>query len=350
MITGILGFILIAGSYGAENDTTIRTFNFNPETGTATPVTSLTGLTNPSFLAGTADGAVLLAANENDGPSAGLTVLRRTPDGGYERTGFQASDGNGPCHVAIAPNGRYAVTSNYTGGSISIFPFDAASPSLGAPQVIQFHGSGADKERQDQPHAHFTTFSPDGRLMITDDLGTDCLHTFPLDNAGFPIIESMSDVHIAAGAGPRHLTFAPDGSNAYLINELDGTVTHLEYDSTTATLTPKESILADFRHGHGSADIHLSPDGRFLYVSNRLKGDGIAIFAVDETTGTLSPAGFMPTGRHPRNFTISPDGKWILVAVRDDNRIEIYSRDNNTGTLSPRGAVEATRPVCLIWQ
>lgn len=350
MTAGIIGFILIAGSYGAECDTTIRTFSFNPETGAATEITAQTGFSNPSFLATAADGNILLAANENEGPAAGLSVLRRSNDGNYVQVDFQPSEGDAPCHVVLAPNGKYAVTSNYLGGSISIFPFDVHAGRLGKARVVQFHGTGPDSLRQEQAHAHFTTFSPDGRLMITDDLGADRLHTFRLDNAGFPIIESMTDVSIAPGAGPRHLAFAPDGRSAYLINELDGTVTHLIYDSATATLTPKESILADYQHGRGSADIHLSPDGRFLYVSNRLKGDGIAIFAVDEATGTLTPAGFMPTGVHPRNFTISPDGKWLLVAVRDDNRIEIYSRDEDSGALKRTGEIPASRPVCLIWQ
>lgn len=348
MTAGILGFILIASSYGTPGEATVRTYEFDSATGTAEPVDSLHGLSNPSFVAATPDGGIILTANENDGSAAGLTVLRRTAPGRYAPGMFRQTEGNGPCHVAIAPNGRFAVTSNYSGGSISIFPFDVAQFSLGEPKVVQFEGCGADSIRQAQPHAHFTTFTPDGSLMITDDLGTDRLHIFPIGRDGFPDTAAMTDMYISPGGGPRHLVFAPNGHHAYLINEIDGMVTHLIYDGKT--LAPRDRILADYQHGQGSGDIHISPDGRFIYVSNRLRGDGIAIFAVDEATGALSPVGFTPTGRHPRNFMISPDGAWLLVACRDDNRIEIYSRDTDSGTLLYRSSIPATRPVCLIAQ
>lgn len=346
-----IGLIMLVGSYGAASDTTFHTYDFDCQTGSATLCQALTGLENPSFLA-VADGdETVLAVYENQSTSSGLTMMKRRADSltDYEPVAYTPVGGGAPCHVVVSPDGKYAVTSNYAGGSITIVPFDGANATFGTPTTIQFDGRGLDNERQATPHAHFTSFTPDGKLMITDDLGTDRLHVFPLDANGLPDAGKMTDIEIAAGSGPRHLVYDRSGENAYLINEIGGTVTHLRYDSDSGTLTPLSYILADYEHGAGSGDIHLSPDGRFLYASNRLKGDGLAIFAVDQTDGSLTPAGFNSTGIHPRNFAITPDGNWLAVGCRDDNTIEIYRRNPADGSLTPAHTIPCPKPVCILF-
>lgn len=351
MSSAAIGLIMLVGSYGAASDTTFHTYDFDCRTGQATLCQSLTGLENPSFLALADDGRTLLAVNENPSETAALTMLRQDADNpaAYKAVAQCSVGGGAPCHVTVAPGGHYAVTSNYSGGSITIIPFDGERQSFGTPSTIRFDGSGPTPERQASPHAHFTSFTPDEKLMVVNDLGTDRLHIFPLDADAKPIFTEMFDVAIADGAGPRHLVYDRTGENAYLINEIAGTVTHLRYDSDEKSLTPVSHILADYEHGEGSGDIHLSPDGRYLYVSNRLKGDGLAIFAVNMTDGSLAPAGFISTARHPRNFAITPDGNWLLVACRDDNCIEVYRRNLTDGSLSLTDTISCPKPVCIVF-
>lgn len=349
MINSALALVMLVGSYGTEADTTFHTYTFDSNDGKAINIQSLTGIANPSFIT-VADDATVIAVNENPTATAGVTMLKRDQNNPtkFNVVASRLTGGAGPCHVAVSPDGKYVVTANYSDGSITIVPFDSEKSSFGEPTVMKFEGHGPVNGRQDSSHAHFISFTPDARAMIVDDLGTDRLHIFPLGPDGLPMLQEMKDVEIAAGSGPRHLVFDHKGKNAYLINEISGTVTHLRYDPAETTLTVVSDTPADLFNAAGSADIHLSPDGRFLYVSNRLKGDGIMIFTVDKNDGSLTQAGFTSTGRHPRNFAITPDGRWLLVACRDDNVIQVFSRNPADGSLTlTDNTIPCPLPVCI---
>ena len=151
---------------------------------------------------------------------------------------------------------------------------------------------------------------------------------------------------VKAGSGPRHLTFAPNGSYAYLINELSGTVIAFEYND--GELKEIQTIAADTVGAKGSGDIHISPDGKFLYASNRLKADGLAIFSIHPENGMLTKVGYQLTGIHPRNFIITPNGKYLLVACRDSNVIQVYERNTDTGLLTDiHKDIKMDKPVCI---
>ena len=157
---------------------------------------------------------------------------------------------------------------------------------------------------------------------------------------------SLEAVDIEADSGPRHLTFSPNGKFAYLITELSGKVIAFSYDD--GRLKQIQTITADTVAARGSADIHLSPDGKYLYASNRLKEDGIAIFAVNPENGTLAKVGYQPTGIHPRNFNITPNGKYLLAACRDSNVIQVYKRNEVTGLLEDTNQdIVVDMPVCV---
>lgn len=181
----------------------------------------------------------------------------------------------------------------------------------------------------------------------------DYIYKFDINSKADPAKEDKlltighpSAFEVEAGSGPRHLTFSPDGRFAYLITELSGTVVAFDYND--GILTQIQAIKADTVGAHGSADIHISPDGKFLYASNRLQADGLAIFRIDETNGHLTKAGYRLTGSHPRNFIITPNGKYLLVACRDNNAIEVYFRDTETGVLTNINKnIEVDKPVCL---
>ena len=189
--------------------------------------------------------------------------------------------------------------------------------------------------------------------MFADNLGTDQIHKFiinPDANAenkeSFLKEGSPSAFKVKAGSGPRHLTFSPNGNYAYLINELSGTVIAFKYKD--GDLKEIQTIVADTVCAKGSGDIHISPDGKFLYASNRLKADGIAIFSIQSDNGILTKVGYQLTGIHPRNFIITPNGKYLLVACRDSNVIQIYERDADTGLLTDiHGDIKVDKPVCV---
>ena len=352
MFAPALGLIMLVGSYGTPADTTFHVYRFDCQSGAAELRQALSGLSNPSYLTMTDNGETVITVNENPDATAAVTMLKKDKgSSGYRQVATQLTGGADPCHVVIAPNGKYIVTANYSGGSVTSIPFDSKTQTFGSATIMKFDGSGPIADRQQSPHPHFISFTPDNSAMVVDDLGSDCLHVLPLDSSGHPVFEDMTDVTLSPGAGPRHLVYDSSGRNAYLINEISGTVTHLVYNSADTTLTPIGDILADYYNAAGSADIHLSPDGRFLYVSNRLKGDGIMTFAVNENDGSLTSAGFTSTGKHPRNFAITPDGNWLLVACRDEDVIEVYSRNSEDGSLTLTDhSIRCPKPVCIIFQ
>ena len=189
------------------------------------------------------------------------------------------------------------------------------------------------------PHLHCVRITPDGKYLLADDLGTDQIHKFNInpnanaDNKEKFLTKGTPEAFkVAPGSGPRHLIFNSDGKFAYLINEIGGTVIAFRY--ADGMLDEIQTVAADTVNAQGSGDIHLSPDGKYLYASNRLKADGVAIFKVDETNGTLTKVGYQLTGIHPRNFIITPNGKYLLVACRDTNVIQIFERDQATGLLT----------------
>ncbi|MCM1110499.1 MAG: lactonase family protein [Clostridium sp.] len=342
--------LLLVGSYSPADHAGIKLYSFDPETAAMTLVDSLAGISNPSYQAISDDEVTIYSVGEENGVSSTANTIRLDRDSlRMTLVNSVATGGGAPCYINTSPDGRFLLTANYLGGSVSIFPLDSAGTIAGVPDVIPFAGNGPVTDRQEQPHLHCVEFTPDGRFLLADDLGTDRIHMFPLSAGTDSTLtdpSAMTDVTLEPGSGPRHIVFDNSGSHAYLINEISGAVTMLDYDGKT--LVARQYIQADTVGAQGSGDIHLSPDGRYLYASNRLKADGIAIFAVNPDDGTLSRAGYQPTGPHPRNFVISPDGRWLLVACRDSDEIEVYSRDPESGLLTRSGQTIATpRPVCL---
>jgi 6-phosphogluconolactonase (cycloisomerase 2 family) len=216
---------------------------------------------------------------------------------------------------------------------------------------MPFEGSGPDKSRQDKPHLHSVRYSPDGRFLFAADLGTDNLYRLQAVETADeeqPALSERSLTKFAtpSGTGPRHFDFHPNGKYLYVLGELSGEV--VVYDYNDGNLTLKQTIPADTIGARGSADIHVSPDGCFLYASNRLQADGIAIFSINQKNGTLSKAGYQLCGKHPRNFVISQNGKFLLVASRDENRIQLFHIDPETGFLTDiQRDILRGKPMCL---
>ena len=346
--------IMLVGSYADVAQEGVKAFRFEEDSVRATYLCGLSGLSNPSFLVPTKDGKHLYAVTEDAGQTAGAYAISFDAENGrMTLLNEVATQGGAPCHITLDPSERFVVTANYFGGNISIMAVDDSGRLKEPVCVIPFTGKSADPERQTKPYLHAVRFSPDGRFLLADDLGTDRIHIFPVNEkavAGRPNSlvkpDGMTDVEVKPRNGPRHLVFHPNGRYAYLINELSGNV--VVFDYADGKLATKQYLEADTLHAGGSADIQLSPDGRFLYASNRLKADGIAIFKIDAQDGTLTRIGYQPTGIHPRGFALTPSGRYLLAACRDSHCIQIFRRDEQTGLLMDTGqVVEMNKPVCI---
>ena len=338
---------LMVGSYATSEEEGIKVYAWDGEKGEAAYVSGLKGISNPSYQVVSADGKRVYSVGEDDGLTSTAHALSfDKSQGRLALTNTQLTQGGAPCYINLSPHEDYVVTANYMGGSISVLPLETSGRLGENVSTFAFEGEGVLKERQSQPHLHCVEFTPDGKFLLANDLGTDKIHVFPLAADGKLDEKATFDVELEAGSGPRHLCFSKDGRFSYLINELSGKVTVLSYEGET--LTPIQYIEADTVNAQGSADIHLSPDGKFLYASNRLKADGIAVFSVHQETGMLTKAGYQLTGIHPRNFIITPDGRFLLVACRDRNLVQIFRRDEKTGLLVDTGkTIETSKPVCL---
>lgn len=343
---------MLVGSYGPADQEGIKVYKFNQAIGEGQYVSGVKGISNPSYQTVSKDGKRVYSVGEDDGGTASAhTLTFDAATGTLTLINSQPTQGAAPCHIALSPEEDYVVTANYNGSNISLFPLDGKG-RLKPGQTIGFEGSGPDKERQAIPHLHFVYFTPDNHYLLANDLGTDRIHRFPLNTrqkgSNTPLVDRQraSDIRLTPGSGPRHAVFSANGRFAYLITELSGEVMAFTYDGDSLSLM--QTIQADTLDARGSADIHLSPDGRFLYASNRLKGDGLAIFRVNPEDGTLSKAGYQPTGIHPRNFVLTPNGQYLLVACRDTDEIQIFARDASTGLLTDTGRrIKTTKPVCL---
>lgn len=268
--------LLFVSSYGSADEECIRLYAFDPETGESQYVSGLSGISNPSFLCFGPDGKHIYAVGEDDGETASAnTLLFNDSLRTLELISSQPTLGGAPCNICVSPDQRQVITSNYVGGSISVFPI-LDDQSLGECQTLQFEGHGPNAERQKQAHLHAVNFTPDGHYIV-------------------------------------------------------------------------QTLKADTIDAGGSADIHCSPDGRFLYASHRLQGDGISIYSI-APDATLTRIGYQPTGTHPRNFTLSPDGRFLLVACRDSHVVQVFSRDAETGLLTDTGHdITQPRPVCVLF-
>lgn len=340
---------LFIGSYADAADPGINLYRFDIETGAATLLKTWSGIQDPSYLAVSSDGQFVYSVSETAVPEAKVCAYSfDKKEGTLTLLNEQPTQGSAPCHIWVDSKRRLAVTANYNGGSISVFPI-SADGTLQPAKVYAFEGGTPGSERQSAPHLHCIYASPDERYLYANDLGTDRIYKYEViaSDHNLALREGMpAFFKLPAGEGPRHAVFHPNGKWAYLISELSGRVAFMSYEK--GNLSPLGFVEADTLHAAGSADIHITPDGRFLYASNRLQGDGLAIFSIDPVDGKLTKVGYQQTGVHPRNFVITPNGKFLLCACRDSDVVQVYEIDKKSGLLKNVGKeIRTSRPVCL---
>ena len=344
---------LFVGTYTSGESKGIYVFTFDQKTGELTERSVAENVSNPSFLSLSPNKQFLYASNENGGNEPGEISSFR-----YDKTSGKltfinkvASGGDHPCYVTST--GKHVIAGNYTGGNLSVMP--VKNGELQPPvQVLQHEGSSINTERQEKAHVHATILSPDKKYLFVPDLGMDEIWIYPYrEDAEKPVDENKPvRVKIAEGTGPRHLVFSRNGKFVFVIQELSGTVSSYRFSKGNMKLIQSiSSHPSNYLGELGSADIHLSPDGKYLYASNRGNSNTIAIFKVDGGSGKLKLRDIIPTkGLKPRNFAIDPSGNFLLVANQESNTIVVFKRNQSNGSLTYSGMqAKVGNPVCLLF-
>jgi 6-phosphogluconolactonase len=352
-------YIAYVGTYTSKTTSKgIYAYRFDAEKGQLTPIGIAAETADPSFLAVHPNGKFLYAVNEignfNGGVSGAVSAFAiDAKTGALKFLNQVPTRGAGPCYVSLDKSGNFVLVANYDSGSIASFPVQYDGSLGTASGYVQHSGTGPDKERQEGPHAHWVGTSPDNRFALAVDLGLDQVIVYDFDSSKGIFTPMLSGfAKVKPGAGPRHLAFAPDGKFAYVLSEIESSVTVFSYQAKNGAFSsPLQTISAlpkDFSGHKEAAEIAVHPSGKFLYTSNR-GHDSIAVFAIDEKKGTLKSLGQVLTGgKTPRHFAIDPTGAYLLAENEESNNIVIFHIDAATGSLTPTGqTVDAPSPVCI---
>ncbi|MDT3425606.1 6-phosphogluconolactonase [Paenibacillus forsythiae] len=353
--------LLFTGAYSGAGEKGIHVFQFDPSQGALTLLDEVKGIANPTFVDVDAGGRRLYAIGDKlneDGVKEGEVAAYSIDSASgalkeISRTGTMPAEGKtatSTCHIISDASNRYLIVSSYHGGMIGLVALDGEGRTVRLTDSAVHTGHGADPERQDRPHPHSATLSPDGRFLFVCDLGLDVIRKYTV-NYEKETLEAQGDTRLHPGAGPRHFAFHPDGHSAYVINEVDSTITSFTYEAESGTLktvATVQALPADYALENTCAEIALSPDGRYLYGSNR-GHDSIVVYAVNPATAELAYVEHVSTrGGHPRHFALTPDGSYLIVANRDANNLVVFARDNESGRLTFTGHEAAvSKPVCV---
>jgi 6-phosphogluconolactonase len=340
---------LLIGTYtNTGKSKGIYTYDINMKKGDFRQKSVADGISNPSYLAITPDKKYVYSVNESSDGSAASAFSFDEKNGKLRRLNSSFTRSDSPCYISVTPN--HVFTANYGGGSISVFgrQFDGALTEL--LQLIQHVGKSVNTERQNEPHVHQVLLSPDQKYLVANDLGTDNVTVYKYNpDSSTEILIPLDTLAVKPGSGPRHAVFSRDGKKLFLVQEIDGTVSVLKMEDGKLSLMQETTV--DYKPGtvNRAADIHLSPDGKFLYVTNRGTANDITCFSVS-ANGKLNFIQQIATrGDGPRNFAITPDGKYVFVAHQFTDNITVFKRDKKTGKLTDTGKrIEVGAPVCLV--
>jgi 6-phosphogluconolactonase len=336
----------------------IYRFSLDAEAGALEPAGITEGVRNASYLAFDPRRRFLYCVNEFkefEGKASGaVSAFAIDPDtGALAFLNMKASHGTDPCHLVVDATGGFLLVANFASGSVCVLPIKDDGSLEEASQVIQHRGSSVDPKRQAGPHAHAVTFDAANRYLFVADLGMDKVMIYAFDAVTGKLTQNPAQPFVAVtpGAGPRQMAIHPDGRFAYLISELNSTMTAYRYAADTGSLTALQTVSTlpeGFTGDSNCAEVQIVPSGRFLYGSNR-GHNSIVIYAVDHAQGTLTLVGHESTqGETPRNFEIGPTGDLLAVANQDSNSVVMFRIDQATGKLTATGnVVEAGTPVCV---
>ena len=347
----VTAYTVLIGTDTSKGGKGIYRARFDSTTGQTSGMAVAAETVQPSFLALGAAGArrMLYSVNEAPDASAAVTSFVLDPHTGELREAGKVGAGSpGPCYVSVDATGHAVFTANYSGGGVSSFRVQADGTLAGPVEQVNFHDArfgtdGPQKDRQEGPHPHSATISPDNRFLVVNDLGHDVIVIFAIDADGARLTAAEPSVfHTAAGAGPRHVAFHPNGRWLYGVNELDSTVVHYLWTTThgataqallVRAAAPMRTTDADFHEKNTAAEVVVSPNGAYLYVSNRGE-NSIVVFAIAPADGSLKVVQRISCGgKVPRQFTLDPTGRWLACGNQGSDSVTIFRRDPASGRL-----------------
>ena len=344
-------FNLIVGTYTKPCDSKgIYVYEFDSNTGDFNLRSNTENIFNPSYLTVSNDNKFVYSVSENDKKSSVSAFGFNSKSGKLDFLNHQNPDGLNPCY--IINDDKNVITANYSSGSISVLGKNNDGTIGDVKQVVQNSGKGINPKRQEASHAHMVYFSPDRKYVLANDLGTDKVYVYQYNpKSATEVLKIKSTIDVKPGSGPRHLIFSKNEKFVYLLQEMDGTITSFSYAKGILKKVSETTVVApDFKGDISAADIHISPDGKFLYATNRGTANDISAFKIlkkgkfefVQRTSTL--------GKGPRNFNIDPTGNFLLVGHQYTNDIVIFIRDKKTGSLTATGKkIELCSPVCLVF-
>jgi 6-phosphogluconolactonase len=350
--------VVFISAFAAGEKGAIHAFRFDSRTGTLKPQHRTTDVQHPFFLVISPDGRFLYSIDTEkfggaeDEFVAAYSIKDRS--GTLERLNQQSAKGSASCYLDIDSTGKTVVLANYSTGSVAALPVSEDGSLKSAASFVQHEGASVDPKRQKAPYAHSIVISPDNRFALAADLGIDKVLIYRLDAAAskLSVNEAQSSVSVEPGSGPRHLTFHPNGKSVYLINELKNTVTFFAYEPAFAKLTTQQTISTlpdDFDGVTHTADVKITPNGKFLYGTNR-GHDSIACYRIGDD-GRLTLIKIEPSlGKGPQNLLITPDGQWVICANMPGNSVVVFKIDADTGQLTAIGEpISMSMPSCIRW-
>ncbi len=343
-------YYMLVGSYTSGKNEGIHVYKFNAQRGFATLVSKVPGVENASFMVVSPDEKFVYVVNEHQGKAGEVSAFSFDKTKGDLKLLNKQPAGNAPCYITIDSTGKFVVIAEYGSGSIGVYKTNVDGSLLPRIQTIEHEGYGIVYERQDKSHVHSVVFSPDQQYVFAADLGNDRLYQYKFNpNEAAPLTPATTPYYtLPDGSGPRHFTFHSNGKTAYLLNELRGEIAVYNYENgELKEMQTIASATAGGEYEKGSADIHISPNSKFLFTSNRGKSNTISIYLLSKE-GKLNKSGEQKVNEHPRNFTIDPTGKFLLVASKNNNTVQIFAINPNFGLLEEASQkLDIEQPVFL---
>lgn len=350
--------IVFVSAFAAGDEGAIHAYRFDSQSGQLKLLERTTDVEHPFFLAISPDQRFLYAIDAKEfGGKEGEFVAAYAIEadaGKLRRLNRQAAHGTASCYLEVDASGRSVLVANYASGTIASLPVQGDGSLVPAASIIQHSQGSDDPQSQSAAKAHCIVVSPDNRFVLAADLGINKILNYRLDagtaklttNAGQPFVQ------LPPGSGPRHLTFHPNGQRVYVINELNSTVTYFDYATDTGMLTERQTVSTlpdDFSGQSFTADLKITPDGKFLYGTNR-GHDSVAMFRIADD-GQLQRIGIQPSlGKGPQNLLITPDGRWLMCANMPGNNLVVFAIDADTGALHATAEpISIPMPACIRW-
>lgn len=341
---------LMVGTYTTNSKSEgIYVYEFNTKTGNVKAISHIKA-GNPSYIAISKNGKYVYSVNESDNGKICAFAFDRK-QGKLTLINTKENNGSAPCYIEIDKTGKWLFAGNYSSGSLTLHPINNDGSIGDIKQTITHIGSGPNKDRQQAPHVHCTYISADNKFLYVPDLGIDKVMIYPFNATTGNLNENKSMfAQVQPGGGPRHIVFSKNGKLAYLIEEMSGTVdVFAQQNGALKKIQEINVYTADERKAAAGADIHLSDDGKFLYVSQR-GNNTIQLYEV-LANGTIGyRKSYATEGKTPRNFSLDPSGNFLLVANQNSDSITIFKRNKKTGELIDTGKrITVGKPVCLKW-